>query len=138
MHRIKNKNYNYNEINIPKRANMKIKQKKTITKEQEEQEPQDNSFINPSIFGYNTQPITYQPQLEQTEIIPIEKEPVEGFTQEEVVSTPNTEEMQDMRNEYYSKDQEIKPFDYFSESIPVSKPISKDDFNALVFFDEMP
>jgi hypothetical protein len=96
---VRNKNYNQNIINIPK--NSKKKRLEKIKEEQDMQE-QDTQTINPSIFGYNTTPITYQPLLEPIEQVAIEREPVEDFATAEVIATPNEEEMRMMRDEYYA------------------------------------
>jgi len=128
-----NKNKNINDINIPKRAKATIKQKKRVKEEQEEQEEQNNPIINPSIFGYNTTPITYNPVIEQEQVA-IEQEPVENYTTNEIVSTPNEEEMRAKRDEYYSQDQKIKDENYYDETTPLTTPIVKDELSSLVFF----
>jgi len=120
MNKIRNRNYNLNEINIPKQI------KKTIQKDKEEKSEQDEGMqmpINPSIFGYNSTPITYNPVIEQEQIA-IEKEPVEDFATEETVLTPDEEEMRDLRNEYYLQNDEgvTKDKDFYIQSKSVTVP----------------
>jgi len=120
MNKIRNRNYNLNEINIPKQI------KKTIQKDKEEKSEQDEGMqmpINPSIFGYNSTPITYNPVIEQEQIA-IEKEPVEDFATEEIVLTPDEEEMRDLRNEYYLQNDEgvTKDKDFYIQSKSVTVP----------------